>query len=110
MGDALRTAADTILRHATEWMGGVPGVVAMATDRATNIYDGAFGRRALGRNEPMTADTVFAIFSATKPLAAICAIQLVEEGRIRLEDPARLYVPEIAELQVLEGFDASGQP
>jgi methyl acetate hydrolase len=110
MADALRKAADTILRHATEWMGGVPGVVAMATDRAGNIYEGAFGRRALGRDERMTADTVFAIFSATKPLAAICAMQLVEEGRIRLEDPARLYVPEIAELQVLEGFDDAGQP
>ena len=110
MGYALREAADTILRHTTEWMGGAPGVVAMATDRVANIYEGVAGRRELGRDQPMTADTVFAIFSATKPLAGICVMQLVEEDRIRLEDPARLYVPEIAELQVLKGFDEAGQP
>lgn len=58
----------------------------------------------------MTTDSVFAIFSTTKALTGVCAMQLVEEGRLRLDDPAGKYLPEIDELQVLEGFDDAGQP
>ena len=57
------------------------------------------GRRELGKDQPMTTDTVVAIFSTTKALTGTCALQLVEEGKIRLEDPAKKYVPEIAELE-----------
>jgi methyl acetate hydrolase len=110
MGGSLRWTVDTILSGTTSRRGGAPGVVAMATDRNANIYEGSSGRRELGKDQPMTPDSVFAIFSATKAVAGVCVMQLAEEGRIRLDDPARHYVPEIAELQVLEGFDAAGQP
>jgi methyl acetate hydrolase len=110
MNEAIRRAADTVLRYTVERTGGAPGVIAMATDRTGNFYEGAAGRRELGKDQPMTTDTVVAIFSTTKALTGTCALQLVEEGKIRLEDPAKKYVPEIAELQVLEGFDAGGQP
>ena len=56
----------------------------------------------------MTTDSVFAIFSTTKALTGTCVMQLVEEGRISLGDPAGKYVPEIDELQLLDGFDESG--
>ncbi len=110
MSEALRKAADTVLKYTTERLGGAPGVVAMVTDRDSNIYEGAAGKRELGKDHPMTTDSVFAIYSTTKALAGTCIMQLVEEGKIRLEDSAKTYVPEIAELQVLEGFDAAGQP
>lgn len=110
MSEAIRKAADTVLKYTTERLGGAPGVVAMATDRIGNIYEGAAGRRELGKDQPMTTDSVFAIFSTTKALAGTCIMQLVEEGKIRLEDAAKKYAPEIAELQVLEGFNAAGQP
>ena len=58
----------------------------------------------------MTTDSVFAIFSTTKALTGTCIMQLVEEGRISLTDDAGKYVPEIDQLQVLDGFGADGQP
>jgi methyl acetate hydrolase len=105
-----KTAADAVLAQTVNRHGGVPGVVAMATDRRANFYEGAAGKRESGQNAPMTTDSVFAIFSTTKALTGVCAMQLVEEGRINLSDPARKYVPEIGELQVLTGFGADGQP
>ena len=89
---------------------GVPGVVAMVTDRQRNIYEGAAGKRRLDRDDPMTTDTVFAIFSTTKAITATAALQLVEEGRLDLDAPARTYAPEIGRLQVIEGFDERGEP
>ena len=82
----------------------------MATDRNLNFYEGAFGTRQLGKDSPMTTDSVFAIFSTTKVLTGTCIMQLVEEGKISLTDPAGKYVPEIDELQVLDGFNVDGQP
>ncbi|MEW6560376.1 MAG: serine hydrolase domain-containing protein [Pseudomonadota bacterium] len=107
---ALQSTLDATLDQCVSRRGGVPGVVAMATDRHGNFYEGARGRRELGAEPPMTLDSVFAIFSTTKALTATCLMQLVEEGAVSLDDPARAHVPEIAELQVLTGFDDSGQP
>jgi len=106
----LKTAADAALTQTVTRHGGAPGVVAMATDHQGNFYEGAAGTRELGRDAPMTTDSVFAIFSTTKALTGTCIMQLVEEGKISLSDAASKYVPEIAELQVLDGFGADGQP
>ena len=108
--EKFRQTADQVLQQNVGRFGGSPGVVAMATDRSGNIYEGAAGKRELGKDAPMTKDSVFAIFSTTKALCGVTVMQLVEEGKIKLSDPAKAYVPEIAELQVLTGFDASGQP
>ena len=110
MSHDVKQAADTVLNSMVNRAGGVPGVVAMATDRQGNFYEGATGKRSLGGEQPMTPDSVMAIFSTTKAMTGVCAMQLVEEGLLRLEDPAKQYVPEIAELQVLGGFDDAGQP
>ncbi len=110
MSDSLRNAADTILHKTVHDAGGAPGVVAMATDRAGNFYEGAAGVREMGKEQPMTTDSVFAIFSCTKALTGTTLMQLVEEGLVNLNDPAKDYVPEIADIQVLEGFDSCGQP
>ena len=110
MHEQLKHAADTVLANTVGSAGGAPGVVAMVTDRQRNIYEGAAGRRALGGDAPMTTDSVMAIFSTTKALTGALLMQLVEEGLVRLDDPAKKYVPEIAEIMVLDGFDADGQP
>ena len=110
MTEAFKLAADTILQRTVNAAGGAPGVVAMATDRKANFYEGAAGRRELGKEQPMTTDSVMAIFSTTKALTGTCIMQLVEEGKVRLDDAAKRYVPEIAEIQVLDGFDSAGQP
>ena len=58
----------------------------------------------------MTTDTVFGIFSTTKAITGTAALQLVEEGKLDLDAPAKTYVREIGELKVIEGFNAHGEP
>ena len=104
-----KSRIDAVLRRAVE-AGDVPGVVAMATDRQSVIYEGAFGKRVLGQPDPMTTDTVAWIASMTKAITGAAAMQLVEQGRLDLDAPAAKIVPAIGAAQVLEGFDAGGQP
>jgi methyl acetate hydrolase len=110
MQQSLKDAFDPILHRVVTATPRVPGVVAMVTNRHETIYEGAAGHRVLGEDAPMTTDSVFAIFSTTKAITATAALQLVEEGRLDLDGPAKAYVPSIGELQVLEGFDAAGKP
>lgn len=74
-----KTALDAMLDQTVHRHGGAPGVVAMATDRSGNFYKGMVGTRELGKDNPVTTDDVFAIFSTAKALTAVCAMQLVEE-------------------------------
>ena len=110
MASALKGACDAILKRAVTESPRVPGVVAMATDRSGNIYEGAAGKRMLGQDVEMTTDSVFAIFSTTKAITGTACLQLVEEGKLDLDAPAKTYAPAIGELQVLDGFDAAGKP
>jgi CubicO group peptidase (beta-lactamase class C family) len=82
----------------------------MATDRNGVIYEGAYGKRVLGQPAAMTADTVVWIASMSKALTSAGVMQLVERGKLDLDAPAAKIVPEIATIEVLEGFDAAGQP
>ncbi|WP_066163169.1 serine hydrolase domain-containing protein [Gordonia hydrophobica] len=86
----------------------VPGVVATVTRSSGDVYTGAAGVASVGDPTPMSADTVFAVFSCTKAFTATTVLQCVEEGLIDLDAPASEYVPEIGELEVLEGFAADG--
>jgi methyl acetate hydrolase len=88
----------------------VPGVIAMAASDQGIIYEDAFGTRALGTDAAMTPDTVVWIASMTKPITSAAAMQLVERGQLTLDTPAADVVPELAQVQVLTGFDASGTP
>ena len=88
----------------------MPGIVAMAATDKGVLYEGAFGRRELGKDAPMTLDTVVWIASMTKAITATAAMQLVERGKLALDAPASQLAPGLAKAQVLEGFDAAGQP
>lgn len=110
MSAKLTKTEDSVLKGVVESDPRVPGVVAIATNREGNIYEGAAGKRMLGEQADMTTDTVFAIFSCTKAITGTAAMQLVEEGKLDLDAPAKTYAPDIAKAQVLEGFDAKGKP
>jgi CubicO group peptidase (beta-lactamase class C family) len=88
----------------------VPGVVALAATDNGIMYEGAFGMRDLAKGPAMTLDTVFRIASMTKAVTSVATMQLVEQGKLRLEEPIDSVLPELASPQVLEGFDASGAP
>ncbi|MGH6914244.1 MAG: serine hydrolase domain-containing protein, partial [Geminicoccales bacterium] len=110
MAESLKTAADAVLQRVVKGSPSVPGVVAIATDRGGNIYEGAAGKRAFGQPADMTPDTVFAIFSTTKAITGTACLQLVEDGKLDLDAPAKTYAPDIGKAQVLEGFDTDGNP
>ena len=84
----------------------VPGVVAMAANRDGIVYQGAFGMAEVAHARPMTVDAIFRIASMTKAVTSVAAMQLIEQGRVGLEDPAEKYLPEMAHLSVFESFDS----
>ena len=88
----------------------IPGVVAMAATGKEVTYQGAFGKRDLSKDDAMTTDSVFWIASMTKAVTAAGAMQLVEQGKLSLEDPIGKVLPDLAAPQVLEGFDSQGEP
>lgn len=104
----IKSRCDSVLNGLTSGASRVPGVVAMVTDRDGDIYSGASGERRIG-GDPMTEDTVFAIFSTTKAIAGTTALQCVEDGLLDLDAPAKEYAPAIGNLQVIDGFDDNGQ-
>ncbi|RBP04199.1 methyl acetate hydrolase [Roseiarcus fermentans] len=110
MDKAFSSAADAILRQVVSGEPRAPGVVAMLGDRDGTVYEGAAGVRRLGEPQPMTPDSVFALFSCSKAITGTAVLQLVEQGLIDLDAPAKRYLPEIGALQVLDGFDETGAP
>lgn len=101
---------DDILKGVVTSSPRVPGVVAQITDREHTIYEGAAGVRSLAGDAPIETDSVFALFSTTKAITATAVLQLFEEGKLDLDAPAARYAPGIGKLQVIEGFDAAGEP
>src|ERR1700686_3252639 len=100
---------DQILRQKSDARE-IPGVVAMAANSKELIYQGAFGKRDLSKDDAMTPDSVFWIASMTKAITAAAAMQLVEQGKLSLDAPIGKVLPDLAAPQVLEGFDAQGEP
>jgi methyl acetate hydrolase len=100
---------DTFLGKAVESRA-MPGVVAAAATDKDILYEGAFGKRELGKDVPMTQDTVVWIASMTKAITAAAAMQLVEKGVLNLDRPAQDVVAELGQAKVVEGFDSAGKP
>jgi methyl acetate hydrolase len=100
---------DAVLRRAADAKE-VPGVVAMAANEKGVIYEGAFGTRDLAKGPAMTLDTMFRLASMTKAVTSVAAMQLVEQGKLQLDQPIGGILPELSAPQVLAGFDDSGAP
>ena len=87
----------------------IPCAVAMAADAHRVLYSGAFGTRD-SSGAPVTADSIFSIASMTKAVTTVAALQLVEQGNVKLDEPVARHLPQFERLEVLDGFDASGKP
>jgi len=90
----------------------IPGCVFVATNAAgDDLFSHAAGLRGLSGPEAMTLDSVFWIASCTKMVTGIACMQLVEQGKLKLEDVESLekLLPELKKVQVLEGWDDSGK-
>lgn len=90
--------------------GVVAGAVATAGDRDGVHFVEAAGQRSTAEPAPMGADTVFWIASLTKAITSVAAMQLVEQGRLALDQPLGDIVSELKAPHVLDGFDADGTP
>lgn len=92
--------------------GALPGIVVMAIDRkGETIHSHATGTTGLKGTESMTMDTVFWIASFTKAVTAMACMQLVEQGKIGLDEPVERFIPELAsKAQILTGFDSNDEP
>jgi methyl acetate hydrolase len=87
----------------------IPAVVGMAATDSKTLYTGAFGSRDPS-GTPVALDSIFAIASMTKAITTVAALQLVELGKVQLDEPVARHLPQLAGLDVLEGFDPGGKP
>ena len=89
----------------------IPLAAAMVATASKTLYEGAFGKRDSASGMDATIDSIFRIASMTKPVTAVAAMQLVEQGKLGIDDPVARHLPQLAKLQVLEGFDqATNKP
>ena len=100
---------DEVLRSAVEQRK-IPAIAGVAGTQSAITYSGAFGTRDAESQMPIAVDSIFSIASMTKAVTSVAAMQLVERGKVTLDEPASKHVPELASLQVLDGFDDSGKP
>ena len=87
--------------------GKLPGGVAMIARRGKVAHLQAYGKLDPRRDEPMRTDSIFRIYSMTKPVVSVAAMMLIEQGRLLLTNAVSAYLPEFADLQV--AVDVDGQ-
>jgi CubicO group peptidase (beta-lactamase class C family) len=85
--------------------GDTPGVVALVVDRDDVLYEGAAGKLDVGRNIPMPTNAIFNIASMTKPVTSVAIMMLLEDGKLKLDDPVSKYLTGFDNLQVIAKFN-----
>ena len=85
----------------------IPGATMMIQRNGKTAYFRNFGVRDPGTKEPMTPDTIFRIYSMSKPITTVAAMMLVEEGKLHLEEPLSKYIPAFADVKV--GVEKKGE-
>jgi CubicO group peptidase (beta-lactamase class C family) len=96
--------------HGVVDSGALPGMVTLIARHGKLVYSDVYGVQDLASKRPMTPDTIFRIYSMTKPITGVAMMILYEEGKWQPDDPLSRYIPELANLQVLAGLDANGKP
>src|SRR5262249_60618391 len=88
----------------------VAGLVTLLERHGKVVHVNAVGRQDVRRPEPMQKDSIFRIYSMTKPVTGVAMMMLYEEGKWRLDDPVSRYIPEFAKLKVYTGKNDDGSP
>ena len=86
------------------------GVVTLVARDGKIVHFEAVGSRGADDDRPMTKDALFRIYSMSKPITAVAAMMLYEEGKFQLSDPVEKFVPELADLEVLDGESGETAP
>jgi methyl acetate hydrolase len=103
------SAIDRTLREGMERRQ-IPCVAAMVATQDRILYSGAFGKRDTASGIDIQPDSIFQIASMTKAITSVAAMQLVERGKLKLDEPVARHLPELGKLDVIQGFDATGKP
>ena len=98
-------AALTQQMNAAVARGDTPGVVEIVVNREGVLYEGAAGKFDVAKNVPMPANAIFVIASMTKPVTSVALMMLLEEGKVRLDDPVSAYLAGFDDLQVITKFN-----
>ncbi|MCY4506777.1 MAG: serine hydrolase, partial [Acidobacteria bacterium] len=88
--------------------GKLAGIVTMLARHGKVVFTDKVGRLDAGKDHPVELDSIFRIFSMTKPVVGTALMMLHEEGRWQLDDPVSSFIPEFADLQVYTGVDEDG--
>jgi CubicO group peptidase (beta-lactamase class C family) len=80
--------------------GKIPGAVVLIQQHGRPAYFESFGRRDVATGQPMTADSIFRFYSMSKPVTSVAAMMLVDDGRLKLDDPLSKYIPAFADVKV----------
>lgn len=91
--------------------GKIPGAVVLIQQHGQPVYFENFGVRDVATQLPMTPDTIFRLYSMSKPITSVAVMTLVEEGKLRLDDPVSKYLPAFADVRVgVQKSDENGKP
>ncbi|HEX7727200.1 MAG TPA: serine hydrolase domain-containing protein, partial [Rhizomicrobium sp.] len=82
--------------------GDLSGMVTLVWRDGEEVQINIVGQRDIENKKPMTRDTLFRIASMSKPITSVAALMLMEEGKIRLDDPITKWLPEFADMKVLK--------
>jgi CubicO group peptidase (beta-lactamase class C family) len=90
--------------------GKIPGAIVLIQQHGHQVYFEKFGVRDVDSKHPITEDTIFRLYSMSKPITSVAAMMLVEDGKLRLDDPLSKYIPAFAGVKVgIEKRDESGK-
>jgi len=79
----------------------IPGYVALVARHGKIVFVDTRGKQDPNQDIVMSEDSIFRIYSMTKPITSVAAMILVEDGKINLSDPVEMYLPELSELRVI---------
>ena len=85
------------------------GIVTLLARHGKVVEERTYGKKDIASGAPMTKDTIFRIFSMTKPVTGVAMMILYEEGKWQPSDPISKYIPEFAQLKVFKGVDQGGK-
>src|ERR1700737_1477133 len=93
--EGLARVSDYIRNEIT--IGKIPGAILLIRQHGKPVYFEKFGVRDVATQLSMSDDTIFRLYSMSKPITSVAAMMLVEEGKLRLDDPASKYIPPFAD-------------
>jgi len=108
--DSLKVATQRLHRYVDE--GKLPGTFVRIIKNGKVVYDDKYGLIDITQNKPIEEESLYRIFSMTKPITAVAIMKLYDQGKLNLDDPVSQYIPEFSETQVYknEGGKHSTEP